>query len=101
MIWEIFAVFYTEATSWYILVDINDTIQNQIILEARERSQWIYNVDADENDKLLTLSTCSYKYGGALNPQRFVVMARLVEKDKPLPASILVSPNPEPRKPEF
>ena len=101
MIWEVFAVFYTEATSWYIMVDISDSTQNQIIRSARERSQWIYNVNVDETDKLLTLSTCSYKYGGALNPQRFVVMARLVEKDKPLPASILVTANPEPREPEF
>ncbi|MBE6883733.1 MAG: class B sortase [Ruminococcaceae bacterium] len=101
MVWEIFAVFYSEDTSWYILVDIEDAVQNAIINEAKMRSQWIYDVEVDENDKLLTLSTCSYKYGGALDPQRFVVMARLVEKDKPLPATIEIEPNPEPKEPVF
>ncbi len=101
MIWEIFAVFYSEATSWYILVNIDDTLQNQIIHDAKDRSQWIYDVEPSAEDKLLTLSTCSYKYGGALNPQRFVVMARLVEKDRPLPANVIVEANPEPREPRF
>ena len=37
-------------------------------------------------DKILTLSTCSYKYGRRKDV-RFVVMAKLLEEDAPLQAS--------------
>ncbi|MBQ2756499.1 MAG: class B sortase [Oscillospiraceae bacterium] len=101
MVWEVFSVFYTEATSWYILVNVTDFVFSNIIRSAKERSIWNYDVEVGPEDKILTLSTCSYKYGGAFNPQRFVVMARLVEKDKPLPATIEIEANPNPKEPVF
>ena len=55
-----------------------------IVNEARERSEYDYNdVEVNGDDKILTLSTCSYKYG-IRNDVRFIVMAKLVTEDDKL-----------------
>ena len=63
-----------------------------IITEARDRSEYDYDVTVSGTDKILTLSTCSYKYGRRKDV-RFVVMAKLLEEDAPLQdsASLVVN----------
>ena len=51
-----------------------------IITEARDRSEYDYDVTVSGTDKILTLSTCSYKYGRRKDV-RFVVMAKLLEEE--------------------
>lgn len=77
MTWEIFACFYTDVDFYYIDVNPNEESFANIIEEAKLRSEYIYSVDVTSEDKILTLSTCAYKYD-TKEQQRFVVMARLV-----------------------
>lgn len=62
MVWEIFAVMYTDTKFRYI-----EMIDNQIdtlVSEGKARSEFLYDVEVDPiNDKILTLSTCTAKYG--------------------------------------
>ena len=94
MAWEVFAVAYTTADFNYIQVlkdrkvsseQITEAQMINIVNEARERSEYDYNdVEVNGDDKIITLSTCSYKYGRR-NDVRFIVMAKLVtEEDTPV-----------------
>ena len=96
MVWQVFSVFYTTTDFDYIRInkDFRDPSQGEItdaqlmniITEARDRSEYDYDVTVSSTDKILTLSTCSYKYGRRKDV-RFVVMAKLLEEDAPLQAS--------------
>lgn len=80
MVWEIFAVMYTDVNFRYI--NMIDSEIDTLVSEGRARSEFDYDVEVDPiNDKILTLSTCTAKYGyvGGEARARFVVMARLVE----------------------
>lgn len=94
MAWEVFAVAYTTDDFNYIQVlkdrkvsseQITEAQMINIVNEARERSEYDYNdVEVNGDDKIITLSTCSYKYGRR-NDVRFIVMAKLVtEEDAPV-----------------
>ena len=56
-----------------------------------------------QNDKIITLSTCTYKYGTyTQNPhQRFVIMGRLVGEDEDLYETADLQINPDPKAPDF
>lgn len=81
--WEVFAAFYTSTQFDYIAVHIGTEEMLQIAKKAQNLSVHSYNVPLDVSTKLLTLSTCSYKYQKD-GTGRFVVMARMVPKDEPL-----------------
>ena len=94
MAWEVFAVAYTTDDFNYIQVlkdrkvsseQITEAQMINIVNEAGERSEYDYNdVEVNGDDKIITLSTCSYKYGRR-NDVRFIVMAKLVtEEDTPV-----------------
>lgn len=94
MAWEVFAVAYTTDDFNYIQVlkdrkvsseQITEAQMINIVNEARERSEYDYNdVEVNGDDKIITLSTCSYKYVRR-NDVRFIVMAKLVtEEDTPV-----------------
>ena len=94
MAWEVFAVAYTTDDFNYIQVlkdrkvsseQITEAQMINIVNEARERSEYDYNdVEVNGDDKIIILSTCSYKYGRR-NDVRFIVMAKLVtEEDTPV-----------------
>ena len=93
LIWEVFAVAYTTTDFNYIQVlkdrltsneQITEAQMINIVNEARERSEYDYNdVEVTGDDKILTLSTCSYKYGQR-NDVRFIVMAKLVTEEDTL-----------------
>jgi len=106
MIWEIFAVYYTEAAMGsykpqfkFNLVNVSDSYFEYMLDEALERSIWDYGIEPSVDDKILTLSTCSYKYGtvrinGTLEMKtRFIVMARLVADDVVLDPTVKVEAN--------
>ena len=102
MVWEIFSVFYTTTDFDYIRINKNfrkpeeGEISNaqlmNIITEAQQRSEYVYDVPVTGEDKILTLSTCSYKFGKR-NDVRFVVMAKLVDEDAPLKAEANLTVN--------
>ena len=76
--WQIFAVFYTTTDFDYIRVHLEPPALLELANEAKTLSIYDYGVTLTQEDKLLTLSTCSTKYGTDGN-QRFVVMARLLQ----------------------
>ena len=60
--------------------EITDAQLMNIIKGAQERSEYDYEVQVSGEDKILTLSTCSYK-DGRRKDVRFVVMAKLLDED--------------------
>lgn len=93
LMWEVFAVSYVPTNFNYIQIlkdgkvskteGITGEQMMAIVKEARDRSEYDYDVEVNEDDKILTLSTCTYKYGKNKNI-RFIVMAKLVTEDDEL-----------------
>lgn len=109
LVWQVFSVFYTTTDFDYIRInkDFRDPAQGEIsdaqlmniITEARDRSEYDYNVPVSGTDKILTLSTCSYKYGRRKDV-RFVVMAKLLEQDAPLQSAASLTVNADKKEVE-
>lgn len=82
-------------------------IDNQIdtlVSEGKARSEFLYDVEVDpNNDKILTLSTCTAKYGyvGGEARGRFVVMARLVDADQELKPTVGLEKNASIKAPQL
>lgn len=77
MMWQIFAVFYTDTSFDYIRVHISGEQMKELADQAKKLSIYDYGVEITPEDKILTLSTCSDHYGKD-GTHRFVVMARLM-----------------------
>ncbi|MCI8441802.1 MAG: class B sortase [Provencibacterium sp.] len=105
-IYEIFTVFYSEdklSPVPYHYASYSDKDYEALLNDVRTRSQFDYNVSVDKEDKIITLSTCTYKYGTySQNPhQRFVVMGRLANGDKNFYETADLQVNPDPKAPSF
>lgn len=105
-IFQIFAAFYCEAFTKpvsYHHAEYSTQQMEALTADARARSTYLYDVTVTGDDKLLTLSTGTYRYGTySQNPdQRFVVMARLVTEGEALSPEAKISPNPSPKEPSF
>ena len=90
-VFEIFSVFYTDADFDYIRVRMGDQQKLSLAQQAQEMSIYEYPVELSADDKLLTLSTCSVRYGKG-EGKRFVVMARLLPQNEPLQEKVLLVP---------
>ena len=77
MLWQIFAVFYTDTRFDYIQVHISGDRMKEIADRAKALSIYDYGIDITSEDKILTLSTCSDRDGDD-GTHRFVIMARLM-----------------------
>ena len=53
--------------------------------KTQEKSLYDYGITVGPGDKILTLSTCTVKYGAQDNDHRFVVMARLLPEGAEAP----------------
>lgn len=93
MVWQIFAAFYTDIDFNYI-----SSAGGQWIIDgAKARSEHIYDVPVSGSDKIITLSTCTRRFGSS-NRQRFVVMAKLVDSAD---TSVSITANPNPVRPNL
>lgn len=102
LVWEVFAVLYTDTNFRYVTMIDSDI--DTLVSEAKARSEFNYDVEVDPiNDKILTLSTCTAKYGyvGGEARARFVVMARLVEPDRELKPTVGLEKNPSIKAPQL
>lgn len=86
MVWQIFAVYYANVNFNYIQTDPTVSEFQNIVNKAKSLSIYDYGVNVSDNDKILTLSTCTYKLADGTrlsypNNYRYVVMAKLVNKD--------------------
>lgn len=104
MVWVVYAAYFTDLSFQYHLENPDDTVFTAMVKEGKERSRLNYNVDVRPGDKILTLSTCAYKYDNARRDQRFVVQARLLragETVESIKSSLTVSKNASPKEPSF
>ena len=97
---QVFAIFYTDLKFYYWDVDASPASLQNIITEAKLRSQLTFDVDVNANDTILTLSTCTYQYGRR-DDQRCVLMARLLRNGESIPNQSPVTVNPNPKQPTF
>lgn len=105
-IFEIFAAFYCEERLDpvpYHLAQYTEQRLSTLAADAKARSNFTYDVTVNPTDKLLTLSTCTYRYGTyTQNPeQRYVVMARLMQESDRYRETAAIEKNPNPKVPQF
>lgn len=86
MVWQVFAVFYTDIKFDYIEPNPADATFNSLLKKAQGLSFYNYDVEVSSNDKILTLSTCTYRMADDTklhypNDYRYVVMAKLLPAD--------------------
>ncbi len=102
MTWQVFAVFYTDLDLDFTRTDLDSAGVAQLAEDAKARSIYQYNVPVDGADKLLTLVTCTVKFGKENQPKvRYVVMAKLLDEGE-TPANITnLTANPNPIQPNL
>lgn len=104
MVFKVFAAFYTNWRKFdYIKIDFKSVTEfTDLVAEARKSSLHNFDVNVTGSDKILTLSTCTYKFGGVSNKdQRFVVMGRLLHTDEKVTDPVTAVKNPTPKVPIF
>lgn len=74
-LWQVFSVYSIKAESYYITTDFPTTNQYDAFLaEMKKRSVFNFSADVNNNDKILTLSTCQDNYDN-----RVVMHAKLIK----------------------
>lgn len=64
--YEVFSVYYTDNSFDYNTVKFNEHYTfMDFIKDIKEKSIYKKSIDISENDKIITLSTCSYEFKGA------------------------------------
>lgn len=77
-IWQIFSIYKISPESYYITNTFNNENEiNNFFNTLKSRSVYDFNVELNENDKILTLSTCNTSDGN----ERLVVHAKLIKKE--------------------
>lgn len=101
MIFQVFAVFFTHIDFVYNWANPSKEVFENIIAEAKAKSEYIIDLDVKNGDKIVTLSTCTAFYvPGDQNNYRLVVMAKLVSDDmSQVKKKIEIAKNPNVQKP--
>lgn len=101
MVWVIYAAYFTDLGFQYHLENPDDATFSTMIQEAKDRSRLDYDVDVNTSDRILTLSTCAYKYTDSVEKRdlRFVVQARLLRPGEEIPTSAKVTRNTDVKEP--
>lgn len=102
LVWEVFAVFYATVALPYNLPNMDNADFSTLLNEVNKRNEYIYpDINVSANDKILTLSTCTYVFTPGVYPNnyRYVVMARLLGEDEPYRERANLEKNPAPKDP--
>lgn len=76
-LWQVFSIYTIPEESYYIQTDfIDDTEYNEFLNNLKLRSIYSFNTELNENDKIITLSSC---YNNEL---RVVLHAKLIKREK-------------------
>lgn len=103
--WLVYGVFITNSDPDddngyclpYNFIDVDNRKFADYITEIDKRKLYSTGVDINENDKILTLSTCCYDFDGA----RLVVVARLLREGESInTSSYIVTENQNPKYPQ-
>lgn len=74
--YKVFSAYVTDSKDNYIKTNFDDKAQYKEFLEdIKNKSQYKSDIDVNENDKIITLSTCSYEF----NDARMVVHGKLLK----------------------
>ena len=74
--YKVFSAYVTDSKDNYIKTNFDDKDQYKEFLEGiKNKSQYKSDIDVNENDKIITLSTCSYEF----NDARMVVHGKLLK----------------------
>ncbi len=97
MVFEIFAVFFTDVDYYYINPTPNDEDWPDFYSQLVSKNQYIFEEEITQEDHILTLSTCAYRYDADdTGDHRLVVMGKLVDKDEVKDTiEFEINPNPE------
>lgn len=71
--WKVFSVYTISPETYYLKTIFNDDTYEEFLNTIKERSIYNFGIDADVNDKILTLSTCDNT-----GTKRVVVHAKMV-----------------------
>ena len=72
--YQVFSVYQIENEDYYIKTQFDDSEFDEFLQTIKARSKYDFNVDIDENDTIITLSTCSDS-----NKERIVLHAKLIK----------------------
>lgn len=92
MNWEVFAVLYTDPDFYFINPDPPEGV-DQLAAEAMANSLYDYGVTVGPDDHILVLCTCTVKFGSGDTGHRFVVMAKLLPEEEPVPEQAQIKIN--------
>lgn len=96
---EVCAVFLTGIDFYYINPTPSDEGFSDFAQTVAAKNEYIFSAQHTEQDKLLTLSSCSHRYDvNNTGDQRIVVMAKLLPEGAGQ-SELSVSKNPDPAKP--
>ena len=73
--WQVFSVYHIETENYYITTEFTNDEFKKFIKVLKNRSIYNFNVEVNENDKILTLSTCHLKN------EKIVLHAKLIKKE--------------------
>ena len=74
--YEVFSAYYTDNSFDYNTVKFNEHYTfMDFVKDIKAKSMYKKNIDINENDKIITLSTCSYEFKGA----KTTVHAKLID----------------------
>lgn len=91
--WIVFAAYVTEP-DWGYIAPCNDREEFSALLsEIMQRSLFVTDVDVNEDDRILTLSTCDYT--GGYEDIRFAVHARQLRPGEEIPQEVIAVENPD------
>ncbi|MDR0292973.1 MAG: class B sortase [Oscillospiraceae bacterium] len=90
-VWVVFAAYVCEPDWGYIETSMDRDGFSELLEEIRARSLFVTDVDVDEDDRILTLSTCDYTH----EDMRFAVHARLLRPDEEIPEAVTAEKNPD------
>ncbi len=75
--WQVFSIYTIKKEGYYIKTKFTSTSDfKKFVKTIKDRSTVKFNAQVDENDKILTLSTCKGN-----NDERFVVHAKLIKRE--------------------
>ena len=106
LVYQIYAVYFTDIYFGYTMVGLDKNMQQAMIDSAKKRSEYIYkDVDVSGEDDILTLSTCTYKFGvyeslGQKNT-RFSIQAVRLNENSTLLKQANIEKNPDIRAPRI
>lgn len=101
-IWRVFAAGYCVTTPYFFYNNPNPTKEAMLATanDWKLRSHLTFDVDVNENDRFLTLTTCTRRYG-SYETQRYVVVARLLRPGESENDPVTVTVNPNIKHPDF